>query len=197
VSSLRSYSPVPYTLLLVKPDRSCNESRQGRRGHCKALRREVIPEEVEAALDPPDEDLVGMPETSEHLIENAHRGAAATAAKRPVSAIEQALAAVPQERIHIPELLRLRGELRVAAGADVTTVEESFTEAIVLAREIGTKLVELRATTSLARFLARHGRADEARARLAPLYAWFTEGFDAPDLVQAKALLDETAQGLK
>jgi hypothetical protein len=46
---------------------------------------------------------------------------------------------------------------------------------------------------SLARFLARHGRRDEARARLAPLYAWFAEGFDAPDLVDAKALLDELA----
>ena len=71
------------------------------------------------------------------------------------------------------------------------TVVASFDEAIALAREIGTKLVELRATTSLARLLARHDRTDEARARLAPLYATFTEGFDVPDLQDAKALLDE------
>ncbi|MBI1816459.1 MAG: AAA family ATPase [Deltaproteobacteria bacterium] len=108
-----------------------------------------------------------------------------------LSTIEEALTAVPEQRIHIPELLRLRGELRAAAGADVATVEASFNESVALARDIGTKLIELRATTSLARFLARHGRTDEARARLAPLYAWFTEGFDAPDLQDAKALLEE------
>ncbi|MBI3390069.1 MAG: hypothetical protein HY027_20245, partial [Deltaproteobacteria bacterium] len=109
-----------------------------------------------------------------------------------LATIEEALTAVPEERMFIPELLRLRGELRAAAaGADVATVEASFTEAITLAREIGTKLVELRATTSLARFLARHGRTDEARALLAPLYATFTEGFDTPDLQDAKALLAE------
>jgi hypothetical protein len=108
-----------------------------------------------------------------------------------LATIEEALLAVPEERVHIPELLRLRGELRAAAGADVATVEASFEEAIALAREIGTKLVELRATTGLACLLARHGRSDEARARLAPLYASFTEGFDAPDLIAAKALLDE------
>jgi predicted ATPase len=108
-----------------------------------------------------------------------------------LATIEEALTAVPEERIHIPELLRLRGELRAAAGADVATVEASFNEAIALAREIGTKLVELHATTSLARLLARHGRTDDARAQLAPLYATFTEGFDTPDLQDAKALLEE------
>jgi adenylate cyclase len=107
-----------------------------------------------------------------------------------LATMEEALTAVPEERIHIPELLRLRGELRAAAGADAATVEASFTEAIAFAREIGTKLVELRATTSLARFLARHGRRNEARALLAPLYATFTEGFDTPDLHDAKVLLE-------
>ncbi|MBI1816688.1 MAG: hypothetical protein HYR72_17050 [Deltaproteobacteria bacterium] len=108
-----------------------------------------------------------------------------------LTTIEEALTAVPEERLFIPELLRLRGELRAAAGADAATVEASFNEAIALAREIGTKLVELRATTSLARFLARHGRSAEARALLAPLYAWFTEGFDTPDLQDANTLLSE------
>ena len=108
-----------------------------------------------------------------------------------LATIEEALTAVPEERIFIPELLRLRGELRAAAGADVATVEASFEEAIALACELGTKLIELRATTNLARFRARHGRGDEARAGLAPLYAWFTEGFDAPDLVDAKSVLEE------
>src|SRR5262249_36228369 len=93
-----------------------------------------------------------------------------------LATIAEALIAVPEERLQIRELRRLRGELRAAAGADAATVEASFEEAIALAREIGTKLVELRATTGLARFLARHGRTDEARTRLAPLYATFTEG---------------------
>ena len=51
--------------------------------------------------------------------------------------------------------------------------------------------MELRATTSLARLLAKQGRRDEARAMLAEIYNWFTEGFDTADLKDAKALLDE------
>ena len=108
-----------------------------------------------------------------------------------LTTIEEALTAVPEERMFLPELLRLRGELRAAAGADIATVEASFSEAIALAHEIGTKLVELRATTSLARFLAGRGRSAEGRALLAPLNATFTEGFDTPDLHDAKALLAE------
>ena len=50
---------------------------------------------------------------------------------------------------------------------------------------------ELRATTSLARLLAKQGRRDEARTMLADIYGWFTEGFDTADLKDAKALLDE------
>jgi predicted ATPase len=53
------------------------------------------------------------------------------------------------------------------------------------------KAWELRATTSLARLLAKRGRRDEARARLAKIHNWFTEGFDTADLKDAKTLLDE------
>jgi hypothetical protein len=105
--------------------------------------------------------------------------------------IERALAAAPEERIFRPELLRLRGELRTACEAEPAAVESDLHEAIALAREMGAKLVELRATTSLARQLARRGASVEGRALLAPLYASFTEGFAARDLVEAKALLDE------
>jgi predicted ATPase len=52
----------------------------------------------------------------------------------------------------------------------------------------------LRATTSLARLLAKQGRRDEARAMLAKIYGWFTEGFDTADLKDAKALLDQLSQ---
>jgi tetratricopeptide (TPR) repeat protein len=108
-----------------------------------------------------------------------------------LATIDAALEAVPEQRIWIPGLLHLRGELRAAAGADAAAVEASFREAIALARELGTRLQELRATTRLARVLANHGRAAEARTLLAPLYASFTEGFDTRDLIEAKALLDE------
>ena len=56
---------------------------------------------------------------------------------------------------------------------------------------MGAKAWELRATTSLARLLAKQGRRDEARAMLADIYGWFSEGFDTADLKEAKALLEE------
>jgi predicted ATPase len=56
---------------------------------------------------------------------------------------------------------------------------------------MGAKAWELRTTMSLARLLAREGRCSEARAMLADVYNWFTEGFDTADLKDAKALLDE------
>jgi predicted ATPase len=56
---------------------------------------------------------------------------------------------------------------------------------------MGAKAWELRATMSLARLLASHGRRDEALAALAEIYGWFTEGFDTVDLKEAKALLDQ------
>jgi hypothetical protein len=67
----------------------------------------------------------------------------------------------------------------------------SATEAIALARSMGAKAWELRATASLARLLAKYGRRDEGHAMLAEIYAWFTEGFDTADLKDTKALLDE------
>ena len=67
-----------------------------------------------------------------------------------------------------------------------------FREAIELARKIGAKALELRATTSLARFLNKHGKRGEARAKLAGIsYSQFTEGLDTADLKGAKVLLDE------
>jgi predicted ATPase len=59
------------------------------------------------------------------------------------------------------------------------------------ARGQESKSYELRATTSLARLLAKQGKRDEAHAMLAEIYDWFTEGFDTADLKDAKALLDQ------
>jgi predicted ATPase len=61
----------------------------------------------------------------------------------------------------------------------------------ILARRQQTKSLELRAAASLARLWGEQGRRGEARDLLAPVYGWFTEGFDTPDLKDAKALLDE------
>ncbi len=67
----------------------------------------------------------------------------------------------------------------------------AFSARLRFARRQSAKSLELRATTSLARLLAKQGRRDEARAMLAEIYGWFTEGFDTADLKDAKALLDE------
>ena len=104
--------------------------------------------------------------------------------------VEQALQANPDELIYRPETLRLRGELRLKQG-QTELAEADFREAIALARNMGAKAWELRATMSLARLLAKHGRRDEARTMLAEIYDWFTEGFDTADLKDAKALLDQ------
>jgi len=74
---------------------------------------------------------------------------------------------------------------------DPAKAEESFRTALAIAREQGTRGYELRAATSLARLWREQGRRAEARELLAPLYSWVPEGFDTPDLKDAKALLDE------
>jgi class 3 adenylate cyclase/predicted ATPase len=92
-----------------------------------------------------------------------------------------------------PELHRLNGELLSLAGRDRGTAEACFLSAMAVAREQAAKLWELRAATSLARLWAEQGRRTEALDLLAPIYAWFTEGFDTADLKGAEALLDELA----
>ena len=70
-------------------------------------------------------------------------------------------------------------------------MEEYFERALGIAREQQAKSWELRAAISMARLWRDQGRRDEARDLLAPLYSWFTEGFDTRDLKEAKVLLDE------
>src|SRR6202030_1569001 len=90
------------------------------------------------------------------------------------------------------EIHRLRGELTGRLPhPDPVKAEDSFRTALAIAREQGTRGYELRAATSLARLWRKQGRRAEARDLLAPLYGSFTEGFDTPDLKDAKALLEE------
>ena len=104
--------------------------------------------------------------------------------------IEQALHLNPQEVLARPEALRVRGELRQKIR-QAEAAEADFREAIALAQKMSSKMLELRATTSFARLLRDTGRRDEARAMLAEIYNWFTEGFDTADLRDAKDLLAE------
>jgi predicted ATPase len=78
------------------------------------------------------------------------------------------------------EIHRLRGDVLLCTG-DLAAAEASYHEAIALARRQSAKLFELRSATSLARVWRDKGHPAEARDMLAPVYAWFTEGFDAPD----------------
>jgi tetratricopeptide (TPR) repeat protein len=117
----------------------------------------------------------------------------AGATGQALETIEQALQANPDERAYLPEILRIRGELRLKHG-QIEWAEADFREAIALAQNMGARAWELRTTTSLARLLAKEGRREEARAMLGEIYNWFTEGFDTADLKDAKALLDELAE---
>ncbi len=98
------------------------------------------------------------------------------------------------ERVWEAELVRLEGELRLAAAPDdVAEAMECFRRAIEIARGQAARSWELRAASSLARLLVAAGRRDEARRTLAGVHDWFTEGFDTADLGEAKALLDDLA----
>jgi adenylate cyclase len=94
------------------------------------------------------------------------------------------------------DLLRLKGKLMAALSSDGHQQEEEercYREALEVAQRQQARSLELRAATSLARLWRDEGRRDEARCLLAPIYGWFSEGFDTADLKEAKALLDELA----
>ena len=98
------------------------------------------------------------------------------------------------ERLWEPELHRLQGELLLRRGdggrESGSEPEACFARALAVARSQQAKVLELRTAMSLARLWQRQGKHAEARELLAPLYGWFTEGFDTADLQEARALLD-------
>jgi predicted ATPase len=90
------------------------------------------------------------------------------------------------------ELHRIKGELLLIKDTgDVVEAECCLRTAIDVVRRQRARLLELRATISLARLLKQQGKTEEARLILTDIYNWFTEGFDTADLKDAKALLDE------
>jgi predicted ATPase len=94
------------------------------------------------------------------------------------------------ERWFEAELCRQKGQLLLRRGYN-EAAEELSRKALSIAQEQEAKLWELRAAVSLARLQRDQGRTAEARDLLAAVYGWFTEGFDTPDLKEAKALLNE------
>jgi len=115
---------------------------------------------------------IGLPEIALGLLKEAIRIARET-----------------EEQFFAAELHRLSGEALLEAGNEGGG-EVEFIQALTTARAQGARLWELRAAASLARLRRDQGRAAEARDLLAPIYDWFTEGFDTADLKEARALLD-------
>lgn len=75
--------------------------------------------------------------------------------------------------------------------ADAAKAEAYYERALTIGRAQHAKSLELRAAMSLARLWREHGKRNDARELLAPVYSWFTEGFDTRDLKEAKSLLDD------
>jgi len=91
-------------------------------------------------------------------------------------------------------LHRLQGVLQLLLPSpEVSRAESCFQQALAVARNQQAKALELRAALSLSRLWQQQGKRAAARELLAPIYGWFTEGFDAGDLQDAKALLEELA----
>jgi predicted ATPase len=92
------------------------------------------------------------------------------------------------------EVHRIAGEIALMSPEpDAVKAEACFERALAVAREQQAKSFELRAAIRMARLWRDQGKQDQAREILAPVYGWFTEGFDTLDLKQAKAILDELA----
>jgi predicted ATPase len=135
--------------------------------------------------------LMGLPVMLVNLAE-AHGKAGQ--AEEGLAFIDEAQGFVAKsgERSVEAEVHRVKGELLLARSpSDYAEVETAFREALEVARRQSAKSPELRAATSLARLWQQQGREKEARALLAPVTGWFTEGFDTRDLKDAQALLGE------
>ncbi len=132
----------------------------------------------------------GAPSTFAFLAEAQHAAGQLAEAQGTVQTA-LAVAAQTGQPFWDADLHRLDGDLVVATGGDAYEAAACYHRALAIAREQGSRSFELRAATSLARLWRDQGKRPEARALLAPVYEWFTEGFDTRDLMDAKALLDE------
>ena len=111
-----------------------------------------------------------------------------------LACVDDALGIVRQtkERLFLPGVLQTKAELLLAGSTpDPSGAEDSFGEAIRISREMNAHMPELRAATRLARLWRQQGKPKEAHELVMDCLDWFTEGFDAPDLIEAKALVEE------
>jgi predicted ATPase/class 3 adenylate cyclase len=110
-----------------------------------------------------------------------------------VQSVDEALAYAERAggNFYQAELYRVKGDILQAQGASSGAVEHQYRAALARARQQSARWWELRASVSLAQLLKEQGQSSEARSLLAPIFDWFTEGFQLPDLLQAKALLAE------
>ena len=126
----------------------------------------------------------------------AEAEAAAGELDAALSCVNMQLAVMEQtgERWFEAEVHRARGDILLKRDpANTAPAEEAFLAAIAIAKEQKARSFELRATMSLARLWRDQGKPQQARELLAPVYGWFTEGFDTLDLKEAKALLEDLA----
>ncbi len=125
------------------------------------------------------------------LAESQAKNGATQEALRSLEEAESVIAA-GGERWAESVIWRMKADIHRSLSADGEATT-ALHHAIEIAREQGAKILELRAATSLARLWRDQGKGEQGRDLLAPLYRWFTEGFDTPDLKDANALLDELA----
>jgi class 3 adenylate cyclase/predicted ATPase len=154
----------------------------------------------EEAVSLLEEGVASVPATGAVWLMPFNRGALAIAYQR-TGRVEEARSVLDRvfERGSLTrvgwmkaELHRLEADLALSAAVpNLALAEASLNRAIATAQQQGAKWWELRAVTSLARLRCAQGKSNEARNLLAPVYGWFTEGFDTADLIEAKALLDE------
>ena len=126
------------------------------------------------------------------LLADAHGALGQTS--QGLEALEEALQWVRRndERLYEAEVHRIKGELLLTQDIpDPEQAENCFQQALAVARDQEAKSFELRAAMSLARLWQQEDRRHDARALLAPIYDWFTEGFDTADLMEAKALVEQ------
>jgi class 3 adenylate cyclase/predicted ATPase len=131
---------------------------------------------------------------SYRLARGAHALLIAEEAEEALALLDEAFGMMESfgERWYEPELYRLRGEALLLMRTEKQAgAEKCFQHALERAGEQGARLIELRTATNLARLWRDHDRNEEARDLLSPIYGWFTEGFNTPDLKEAKALLEE------
>lgn len=158
--------------------------------------------QVQAGISQIQEGLAAYRATGAHAAETYLLGLLADAyrknrqAEDGLTTVAEALSAVESygEGFYEAELYRLKGELTLQSGvwspeSRVKEAEECFHRAIDIARRQSAKSLELRATLSLSRLWHQHGKTAEAYQTLSTIYGWFTEGFDTPDLQDARILL--------